>query len=42
MAYLRYAKAETVSNLMEAIKKAFEKLTPSDAQHWFESCGYFC
>lgn len=38
--YLRKIKAETKELLEEAIGKAFETITKSDAQGWFGHCGY--
>jgi transposase len=38
--YLRAAKARTSERLDEAIKKAFETITESDARAWFKHCGY--
>jgi transposase len=38
--FLRAAKARTSERLDEAIKKAFETITESDARAWFKHCGY--
>jgi transposase len=38
--YLRATKARTSERLDEAIKKAFETITESDARAWFKHCGY--
>jgi transposase len=38
--YLRAAKARTSERLDEAIKRAFETVTESDARAWFKHCGY--
>lgn len=38
---LRERQATDTDTLFLAIKDAFETITPSDAQGWFESCGYF-
>jgi hypothetical protein len=37
---LRTLKARTKDALIDAIAKALEKVTASDAKGWFESCGY--
>jgi transposase len=37
---LRTLKAKTQEALINAIAKALEKVTASDAKGWFESCGY--
>ena len=39
-AFLRKAKARTWDALLAAIKAALQEITGSDAQHWFQSCGY--
>jgi len=39
-AFLRKAKARTWEALLAAIKAALREITPSDALHWFKSCGY--
>ena len=39
-AILRKLKARTRDTLIDAIAKALEKVTASDAKGWFESCGY--
>lgn len=39
-AFLRKAKARTWDALLAAIKAALREIAPSDAQHWFKSCGY--
>jgi len=39
-AFLRKAKARTWDALVGAIKAALEEVTGSDAEHWFQSCGY--
>ena len=38
---LREIATETPDGLFEAIRKAFTRVTPENAQGWFESCGYF-
>ena len=38
--HLRNAKARTQQALEEAITDALASVTPQDAQHWFENCGY--
>ncbi len=38
--HLRNAKARTQQALEEAIADALASITPQDAQHWFEHCGY--
>lgn len=38
--YLRAVKARSSERLDEAIKKAFETITESDARAWFKHCGY--
>jgi transposase len=38
--YLRAAKARTSERLDEAIERAFETITESDARAWFKHCGY--
>jgi transposase len=38
---LRERAAETTDALFEAIRAAFERITPENAKGWFESCGYF-
>jgi transposase len=37
---LRTLKARTEESLINAIAKAFEAVTTSDAKGWFKSCGY--
>ena len=37
---LRLLKARTEKTLINAIAKALEAITASDAKGWFESCGY--
>jgi hypothetical protein len=37
---LRKAKARTLEDLEEALKKAFSSITDSDARAWFNHCGY--
>lgn len=37
---LREFASETSDTLFEAIRIAFERITPENAQGWFESCGY--
>jgi len=37
---LRGMKARTHEELFEGIGKALELVSASDAQGWFESCGY--
>jgi hypothetical protein len=37
---LRTLKARTEKALINAIAKALEAVTASDAKGWFESCGY--
>ena len=39
-AILRTSKARTEKALINAIAKALEAVTTSDAKGWFESCGY--
>jgi transposase len=39
-AILRTLKARTEESLLNAIAKALEMITASDARGWFESCGY--
>ena len=39
-AILRALKARTEESLINAIAKALEQITASDAEGWFESCGY--
>jgi len=39
-AFLRKAKARTYEALLAAVKAALQEVTRSDAQHWFQSCGY--
>ena len=39
-AILRTLKARTEQALIDAIAKALEAVTASDAKGWFESCGY--
>jgi transposase len=39
-AILRTLKARTEESLINAIAKALEAVTASDAKGWFESCGY--
>ncbi len=39
-AILRALKARTEESLINAIAKALEAITASDAKGWFESCGY--
>lgn len=39
-AILRSLKARTGQALIDAIAKALESITASDAKGWFESCGY--
>jgi transposase len=39
-AYLRKAKARTPEALYRAIGQAMGKITDSDIQNWFASCGY--
>ena len=39
-AILRKLKARTEEELILAIAKALEKITPQDVKSWFESCGY--
>jgi len=38
--FLRGAKARSSRALNNAIAKALKKITPTDAQNWFASCGY--
>jgi transposase len=38
---LRELASETTDSLFESIRTAFERITPENAQGWFESCGYF-
>jgi len=38
--YLRTLKARTEKALINAIAKAPEAVTASDAKGWFKSCGY--
>jgi transposase len=38
---LREAQTTNTDALFQAIKHAFESITPSDAKGWFESCRYF-
>ena len=38
---LREIATDTPDGLFEAIRKAFTRVTPENAQGWFESCGYF-
>lgn len=40
--HLRSAAARTQDALVDAIADALRAVTPSDAQGWFESCGYLC
>ena len=37
---LRTLKTRTKEALIDAIAKALERVTASDAKGWFESCGY--
>lgn len=37
---LRAHEARTTSQLLKAIKEAFEDVTQQDAMNWFVSCGY--
>jgi len=37
---LRSAKARNYEKLVEAIGDALDRVTPSDALGWFQSCGY--
>ena len=37
---LRRAEARTLPALRRAIGRALAKVTPTDAAHWFGSCGY--
>lgn len=37
---LRSSEARDLTNLIKAIAKALEKVTPQDAIGWFASCGY--
>lgn len=37
---LRSAEARTPGELLTAIGKAHQSITPSDARNWFASCGY--
>lgn len=37
---LRGAKARTEQALVEQVGKALQQVTPSDAEGWFQSCGY--
>ena len=39
-AYLRKLKIRTVSELPDAIEKAFSAVRPSDCMGWFRSCNY--
>ena len=39
-AYLRQVKARTQETLWQAIGAALQTVTASDAQGWFDSCGY--
>lgn len=39
-AYLRKVKVRKVSELPDAIKKAFTTIRTSDCSGWFRSCGY--
>ncbi len=39
-AFLRKTKARTLDALIDAIKHALERVTGSDAEGWFASCGY--
>lgn len=38
--HLRAAEARTSRSLHAAIRRAFEAVTPGDAESWFASCGY--
>jgi transposase len=38
--HLRSAEARTEAALFDAIGKALENITPTDARNWFTSCGY--
>ncbi len=38
--FLRSAEARTAEELLNAIGKAHQSVTPSDARNWFASCGY--
>jgi transposase len=38
---LRACQARDGDTLFLAVKEAFECITPSNVQGWFESCGYF-
>jgi len=39
-ALLRAAKARCFEDLVQAMAEALQKVTPSDIQGWFQSCGY--
>lgn len=39
-AYLRKAAARTKKDLLDAIGKALDTITPTDAKNWFHHCGY--
>ena len=39
-AILRKLKARTEKELILAIAKALERVSPQDVQGWFKSCGY--
>lgn len=38
---IKESQATDTDTLFEAIKKAFETITASNAEGWFKSCGYF-
>lgn len=39
-AHLRTAAARNYEALVQAVKDALNKISPNDALHWFQSCGY--